>query len=225
MFSRFFIYRPIFATVVSIVTLIAGFVAIKFLPVEEYPQVVPPQVSISAYYPGANAETIAKTVATQLEQQINGVDDMIYMVSTTSSNGSLRLNVFFEIGTDPDQATINVNNRVQAALSSLPNEVQARGVTVRKQSSTILKVISIYAEEEAYDKVFMANYALINIIDELRRVQGVGDASLFGVHDYSMRVWLEPDKLAKYSLATSDVIAALEEQNQQFAAGRINQSP
>lgn len=225
MFSKFFINRPIFATVLSIVVVISGIVSLWVLPVEEYPQVVPPQVSVSASYPGANAETISKTVATQLEQQINGVDDMIYMTSTSSSSGMMSLNVFFEIGTDPDQATINVNNRVQAALSSLPQEVQTRGVTVRKSSSSILKIVSIYAEEEAYDKIFMANYALINIVDELKRVKGVGDASLFGVQDYSMRIWMQPDKLAKFNLTPTDVVAALSEQNNQFASGRFNQAP
>ena len=225
MFSKFFINRPIFATVISIVIVISGIVSLWVLPVEEYPQVVPPQVSVSASYPGANAETISKTVATQLEQQINGVDNMIYMTSTSSSSGMLNLNVFFEIGTDPDQATIDVNNRVQAALSSLPQEVQTRGVTVRKRSSTILKLVSIYAEEEAYDKIFMANYALINIVDELKRVKGVGDASLFGVQDYSMRIWMQPDKMASFNLTPTDVIKALREQNNQFASGRFNQAP
>jgi multidrug efflux pump len=225
MFSKFFINRPIFSTVVSIVIVIAGIISLAVLPVEEYPQVVPPQVSVSASYPGANAETISKTVATQLEQEINGVDNMIYMTSTSSSSGSLNLNVFFEIGTDPDQATIDVNNRVQAALSSLPQEVQVRGVTVRKSSSSILKIISIFAEDDAYDKIFMANYALINIVDELKRVKGVGDAALFGVQDYSMRIWMQPDKLAKFNLTPTDVIAALSEQNNQFASGRFNQAP
>jgi multidrug efflux pump len=225
MFSKFFINRPIFSTVVSIVIVIAGIISLAVLPVEEYPQVVPPQVSVSASYPGANAETISKTVATQLEQEINGVDNMIYMTSTSSSSGSLNLNVFFEIGTDPDQATIDVNNRVQAALSSLPQEVQVRGVTVRKSSSSILKIISIFAEDDAYDKIFMANYALINIVDELKRVKGVGDATLFGTQDYSMRIWMQPDKLAKFNLTPTDVIAALSEQNNQFASGRFNQAP
>jgi multidrug efflux pump len=225
MFSKFFINRPIFATVLSIVVVIAGLMSMRILPVEEYPEVVPPQVNVSATYVGANAETIAKTVATQLEQEINGVEDMIYMTSTASSSGQMSLDVYFEIGTDADQATINVNNRVQAALSSLPSEVQNRGVTVRKRSSTILKVIAILAENEAYDTVTMANYALINVIDELKRIKGVGDAAFFGTQDYSMRIWMQPDKLSQYDLTPSDVIAAIKEQNDQFAAGRLNQSP
>lgn len=225
MFSKFFINRPIFATVLSIVVIIAGLMSIRALPIEEYPEVTPPQVSVEATYAGASAETISKTVAAPLEQQINGVEDMIYMSSTASSTGSLTINVYFKIGTDPDQATINVNNRVQAALNKLPSEVQAQGVTVTKQSSTILKVISIISPNNSYDEIYMANYALINVIDELKRVEGVGNASLFGNQNYSMRVWMKPDQLAKYNLTPTDVINAISEQNAQFATGRFNQSP
>ncbi|MBN1840036.1 MAG: multidrug efflux RND transporter permease subunit [Campylobacterales bacterium] len=225
MFSKFFINRPIFATVLSIVVIIAGLMSIRALPIEEYPEVTPPQVSVEATYAGASAETISKTVAAPLEQQINGVEDMIYMSSTASSTGSLSINVYFKIGTDPDQATINVNNRVQAALNKLPSEVQAQGVTVTKQSSTILKVISIISPNNSYDEIYMANYALINVIDELKRVEGVGNASLFGNQNYSMRVWMKPDQLAKYNLTPTDVIDAISEQNAQFATGRFNQSP
>lgn len=225
MFSKFFINRPIFATVLSIVVIIAGLMAIRGLPIEEYPEVTPPQVSVEATYAGANAETISKTVAAPLEQQINGVEDMIYMSSTASSSGSLTINVYFKIGTDPDQATINVNNRVQAALNKLPSEVQAQGVTVTKQSSTILQVVSLISPNNSYDEIYMANYALINVIDELKRVEGVGNASLFGNQNYSMRVWMKPDQLAKYNLTSTDVINAISEENSQFATGRFNQSP
>lgn len=225
MFSKFFINRPIFATVLSIVVIIAGLMAIRGLPIEEYPEVTPPQVSVEATYAGANAETISKTVAAPLEQQINGVEDMIYMSSTASSSGSLTINVYFKIGTDPDQATINVNNRVQAALNKLPSEVQAQGVTVTKQSSTILQVVSLISPNNSYDEIYMANYALINVIDELKRVEGVGNASLFGNQNYSMRVWMKPDQLAKYNLTPTDVINAISEENSQFATGRFNQSP
>ncbi|MBP1679858.1 MAG: efflux system, inner rane transporter CmeB [Proteobacteria bacterium] len=225
MFSKFFINRPIFATVLSIVVIIAGLMSIRALPIEEYPEVTPPQVSVEATYAGASAETISKTVAAPLEQQINGVEDMIYMSSTASSTGSLTINIYFKIGTDPDQATINVNNRVQAALNKLPSEVQAQGVTVTKQSSTILQVVSLISPNNSYDEIFMANYALINVIDELKRVEGVGNASLFGNQNYSMRVWMKPDQLAKYNLTPTDVINAISEENSQFATGRFNQSP
>ena len=225
MFSKFFIKRPVFATVVAIIIVIAGLMSLRVLPVEEYPEVTPPQVSVTATYVGADAETIAKTVASQLEQQINGVEDMIYMISTSSSSGSLSLNVYFEIGTDIDQATINVNNRVQMALASLPSEVQTQGVVVQKKSSTILKVVALSSPDGAYDQITLANYALINVIDDLKRLNGVGDASLFGTQNYSMRIWLKPDSLLEYNLATSDILSAIKDQNNQFPAGAFNQSP
>jgi len=225
MLSKFFINRPIFATVLSLIIVIAGIISIKGLPIEEYPQVTPPQVSITATYTGASAETISKTVAAPLEQQINGVEDMMYMSSTSSSDGTLTINVYFKIGTDADKATINVNNRVQMALNSLPSEVQAQGVTVTKQSSSLLLLISLLSPNNTYDELYMSNYAIVNIVDELKRVTGVGNTMLFNNQEYSMRVWLKSDQLVKYNLTPTDVINAISEQNSQFAAGRFNQTP
>lgn len=225
MFSRFFIMRPIFATVLSLVIMLAGIMAIKGLPVAQYPDIIPPQVNVSATYMGASPEVIAETVAAPLEQEINGVDGMLYMNSTSSSAGSMSIAVTFAVGTDPDQATINVNNRVQAALSSLPEDVRRQGVTVTKKSSNMLQVVVMTSPDGRYDTLFISNYALVNVIDELRRIPGVGDAMLFASQDYAMRVWLQPDKMAQLGVTPSDIIAAIKEQNMQFAAGRIGQLP
>lgn len=225
MFSNFFIKRPIFATVLSLIIVITGIITIRGLPIEEYPQVTPPQVSITATYQGASAETISKTVAAPLEQQINGVENMMYMSSTSSSDGTLTINVYFKIGTDADKATINVNNRVQMALSSLPSEVQTQGVTVTKQSSNFLLLVSLLSPKNTYDELYMSNYAIVNIVDELKRIPGVGNTTLFNNQEYSMRVWLKQDQLAKYNLTSIDVVNAITEQNSQFAAGRLNQTP
>ena len=225
MFSNYFINRPVLASVLSFVIIIAGYLAMKSLPIAEYPEIVPPQVAVTATYPGASAETISDTVAAPLEQAINGIDDMLYINSVTSSSGTLTLTVTFKIGTDIDQANINVNNKVQGALSKLPTEVQRAGVQVNKKSSSILKVIALYSDDSSLDTVFIANYGLINILDELARIPGVGEARQFGAKDYSMRVWLEPNKLAQYKLTPNDVYQAIQSQNSQFAAGRFGQEP
>ena len=225
MFSKFFIKRPIFATVLSLIIVITGIITIRGLPIEEYPQVTPPEVSMAATYQGASAETISKTVAAPLEQQINGVENMMYMSSTSSSDGTLTINVYFKIGTDADKATINVNNRVQMALNSLPSEVQTHGVTVTKQSSNFLLLVSLLSPKNTYDELYMSNYAIVNIVDELKRIPGVGNTTLFNNQEYSMRVWLKQDQLAKYNLTSIDVVNAISEQNSQFAAGRLNQTP
>jgi hydrophobe/amphiphile efflux-1 (HAE1) family protein len=225
MFSRFFINRPIFATVVSLFIVLAGLLSLRALPIAEFPDIVPPEVQVSARYPGASAETIAQTVAAPLEQKINGVEDMIYMRSVSAGDGSLNITVSFEVGTDPDQNTINVNNRVQAAQSSLPEEVRRQGVTVSKKSSSMLMVLAMESQDGRYDAVDISNYALVNVIDELKRLPGVGDAVVFGSRDYSIRIWLRPDKLATLGLTPADVAAAVNEQNAQFAAGSIGSEP
>lgn len=225
MFSRFFIDRPVFASVISIVIVIAGLMSMRVLPISQYPDILPPEVVVNANYPGATAEVLAGTVAAPLEQQINGVPNMMYMTSTSSSAGSMSLTVTFAIGTDPDQATIDVNNRVQAAQARLPEEVRRQGITVNKRSSSILALVTMYSPNNKFDNIYISNYALLNVIDELKRIPGVGDVSMFGAKDYSMRVWLRPDKLAQYKMTPSDVSNAIQEQNSQFAAGSFNQSP
>ncbi|PWV83163.1 efflux RND transporter permease subunit [Halomonas sp. A11-A] len=222
---RFFIDRPIFASVISIIIMLVGLAALRALPVEQYPDVVPPQVVVEAAYPGASSTVIAEAVAAPLEQEINGVDNMLYMESTSTDAGSLQIIVSFEMGTDPDQAAINVNNRVQAATPRLPQQVRDQGVRVEARSNNILMVPVLFSPEGSRDVLFMSNYALLNVLDELVRIPGVGDASLFGAQDYSMRIWLFPDKLAQYDLTPSDVAAAINEQNAQFAAGSLGAEP
>ena len=222
---RFFIDRPIFASVVSIIILIAGGAALTNLPVEQYPDVVPPEIVVEANFPGASAEDLADTVAAPLEQEINGVDDMIYMESSSTDAGTVQITVSFEMGTDPDQATINVNNRVQSALARLPQEVRDQGVNVEARSTSILQVVSMRSESGDTETLEISNYALLNVIDELVRLPGVGDASLFGAQDYSMRIWLQPDRMAEFDISPMDVAGALREQNAQFAAGSIGGQP
>ena len=199
MFSEFFIKRPIFATVVSLVIVLAGLVSIKVLPVEQYPNIVPPEIQISATYPGATAEVLADTVAAPIEQELNGINNMIYMYSTATSSGYLTISVVFEIGTDPDQATIDVNNKVQIAMSKLPSEVTKQGITVEEKSNSILQVVAMQSDNKQYDTVYVSNYALLNVLDEIKRIPGVGSASLFASQDYSMRIWISPDKLSDFN--------------------------
>ncbi|MDD6174090.1 MAG: multidrug efflux RND transporter permease subunit [Elusimicrobia bacterium] len=225
MFSKFFIERPIFATVISLFILLAGIVSILNLPIAQYPELTPPSIAVKAQYPGASAEVISESVAAPLEQKINGVDNMIYMNSVSSSNGDMNLTVYFDIGTDADQAMINVNNRVQSAQSSLPEDVRKYGVTVDKKSSSILQIISITSPNSTYDTTYMGNYALVNVVDDLKRISGVGDAQVMTANDYSMRIWLKPDVMAKLGVTPADVAAAVQEQNAQRAAGKVGQPP
>ena len=222
---RFFIDRPIFSSVISIIILIAGGASLANLPVEQYPDVVPPEVVVDARFPGASAEVLSDTVAAPLEQAINGVDNMIYMESNSTDAGTVRVTVSFEMGTDPDQATINVNNRVQSAMARLPQPVRNQGVNVEARSTALLKVITLSSKSGDTSTLDISNYALLNVIDELVRVPGVGDASLFGAQDYSMRIWLQPDKMAEFDISPMDVAGALREQNAQFAAGRLGAEP
>ena len=225
MISSYFIDRPIFASVISAFIVIAGLAALRVLPVAQYPDILPPEVEVQAFYPGANAETVAQTVAAPLDQAINGVDGMLFLRSASAANGALNMTVTFAIGTDPDLAAINVNNRVQSAISTLPEEVRRQGVRVNKRSMSFLKIIALDSDDPRFDAVFISNYALLNVVDELRRIQGVGDVQIFGSKDYSIRVWLRPDVLAKLGLTPADVAAAIREQNAQFAAGRVGEEP
>ena len=225
MISRFFIDRPIFAIVISILFTLAGGLALMGLPIAQFPDLVPPTVSVKATYTGASAEVVAKTVAAPLEQAISGVDDMIYMNSLAASDGNLQIIVTFAGGTDPDQVTIDVNNRVQQALPKLPEDVRRFGVTVEEQSVTILQVISLTSPGGVYDTTYLSNYALINIMDDLKRIPGVGDAWLWGARDYAIRIWLKPDKMAQLGLTASDISEAVRSQNMQYAAGKLGQPP
>ena len=223
--SHFFIDRPIFATVVSILITLIGAIAYFTLPVAQYPEIAPPNITVSAQYPGASAETIAQTVATPLEQEINGVDNMIYMTSQSTSDGKLTITVTFKLGTNLDTAQVLVQNRVAIAAPRLPEEVRATGVTVAKQSPDMLMVIHLSSPDGSRDQLYISNFATLNIKDVLARIDGVGNVTVFGARDYSMRIWLDPDKLAARNLTAGDVVAALRASNVQVASGAIGQPP
>ncbi|MEZ6187629.1 MAG: multidrug efflux RND transporter permease subunit [Planctomycetota bacterium] len=225
MLSRFFIERPVLSVVLSLLIVIVGLAAIWILPVARYPEITPPTVQIRAVYPGADAQTVAESVAAPIEQQLGGVKDLIYYQSQCSNDGSCTITVTFEIGTDQDLAAIEVQNRLSIAEPILPQEVVRQGLTVIKVSSSILGVVTMEADDPRYDDIFLGNYATINLLDRLKRVQGVGDATVFGSRDYAMRVWLNPDQLAARGLTVSDVTGRLREQNAVFPAGTINQRP
>jgi hydrophobe/amphiphile efflux-1 (HAE1) family protein len=225
MFSRFFIERPIFASVISIVIVIAGALSIFTLPTARYPEITPPMVQVTANYPGADSQVVADTIAAPIEQEVNGVENMIYMNSTCSSNGSYALRITFELGTDIDMATVLVQNRVARAMPKLPPEVQRQGVQTKKSSTNLVNVISLYSPDGSLDDLFLTNYVTIYVKDRISRVYGVGDVSIFPEKDYSMRIWLDPTKLEYRSLTTNDVVHALQQQNVQVAAGEIGAPP
>ncbi|MEM9781310.1 MAG: efflux RND transporter permease subunit [Pseudomonadota bacterium] len=225
MLSDVFISRPRLALVISIVITIAGLVALGRLPIAQFPEIVPPTVKVTAFYPGADAEVVEQTVAQPIEQQVIGVEDMIYMKSTSGADGSYALTVTFAVGTDPDIATVNVQNRVTAATAALPAEVTATGVTVRKASNATLQMIAIYDAEDQLDALTLSNYATINLVDPLKRIEGIGDVGVIGGRDYAMRVTLEVDRLTALGLTPGDVATALREQNVQAALGRVGAQP
>jgi len=225
MFSRFFIDRPILAAVLSIFILIAGLASMGNLPISQYPEIAPPVVTVTATYPGASAQVLEQTVAAPLENQINGVEKMLYMSSNSSSNGVVQIQVTFDIGTDIDKAALNVNNRVKQVEPRLPLDVRRIGVTVEKGSSSFLQVVAFYSPDGRFDDLNISNYATLNVLDVLKRIPGTTNVQIFGAKDYAMRIWVKPDRMTQLRVTTSDLVAALNEQNAQFAAGKIGQSP
>ena len=225
MISQFFISRPKFAFVISIVIVIAGLIAIGSLPVAQYPQIVPPQVSITTTYPGASAKTVEETVITPIEQQLNGVEKMIYFNSKSANDGSATITVSFEIGSDPNMNTVNTQNRVSIAMASLPEEVKRQGVTVKQQSSEMLLIINVYSDNPKFDGIYLSNFCSLNILDEITRIPGVGQANILGGQEYAMRIWLDPNKLTSLKMSTEEVINAIEQQNIQVASGQIGGAP
>src|SRR5436853_2470825 len=235
MFTHVFIARPIFATVLSIFIVIVGTVALTRLPIAQYPEVAPPTVSVTATYPGANAKVVADTVATPIEQEVTGVENSIYMSSRCTNDGQMTLDVTFALGTNLDMAQVLVQNRVKVAEAKLPEEVKRQGVTTKKKSPSILMCVNLISEKEKdsqtgqeafkFDQLYLSNYATIYIKDELSRVKGVGDVTFLGPRDYSMRIWLDPEKLAARNMTAGDVIRSIKEQNVQVAAGRLGQAP
>jgi multidrug efflux pump len=225
LFSKFFIERPIFATVIAILLCLAGAVSMTALPVEQYPMITPVQVTVSATYPGADSQTLADSVAAPIEAQINGVDNMLYMASTSSSNGQLSLTVYFSLNTDPDIAQVQVQNRVNLALPQLPEAVVQQGVSVQKKASSIMMMIGLFAEGERYSGDYIANYANVYVLDAIKRVPGAGQAQIMGVPDQSMRIWMNPDRMASLGITTTDIQQAVGSQNALYGAGQIGQQP
>src|SRR3954466_8629301 len=225
MLSRFFIDRPIFATVVSAVIVLAGLVAFSTLPVAQYPEVAPPTVQVTASYPGANSQTVRDTVAAPIEEQVSGVEGMLYMSSTSTNDGTYSLTVAFKAGMDSDMAQVLVQNRVSLALPVIPPLVQNEGITVKKMSPSTLMIVNLVSSDDRYDATFLSNYATIYVKDELGRLDGVAGITYLGQRDYSLRAWLDPDRMAALKLGATDVVAAIAQQNIQVAAGQIAPPP
>ena len=225
MISKFFIERPVLSNVIAILMILIGGVCLFRLAVAQYPDVVPPTVQVTTRYPGASAKTVIDTVALPIEQQVNGVEDMLYMQSYSGADGTYTLTVTFKIGTDLNFAQVLVQNRVSSALSQLPQSVQSQGVTVQKKSTSILLFVTLTSPDSRYDSLFLSNYATINLRDELSRLPGVGNVTVFGAGQYSMRVWLDPNKLYARSLMPQDVISAIQQQSQQVTAGQVGAPP
>ena len=225
MLSKFFIDRPIGAWVIFFVIIIMGLVAMLRLPIAQYPEVTPPTISVTTNYPGADAATVAATVATPIEQEINGVENMLYISSQCTNDGQMNMTVTFALGTDLDMAQVLVQNRVSIAVPKLPEEVRRQGVTTKKKSPSILLCVNLISPDDRYDQLYLSNFATIQVKDTLARVPGVGDVSMLGARDYGMRVWLDPEKLASRDMTATDVVRSLQEQNVQVAAGRLGQPP
>jgi len=224
-FPHFFIDRPIFAGVISIVITLVGVIALSTLPIAQYPQIAPPTIQVTTNYPGANAKVVSETVATPIEQQVNGVENMLYMSSQSTSDGNMTLSITFKLGTNLDTAQVLVQNRVAIAIPVLPAGVQRIGVTTKKQSPDITMVVHLVSPDRSLDQLFTSNYALLQIRDELARVDGVGDINVFGAREYSMRIWLDPHKASARGLTAQDVVQAIQEQNVQVAAGIVGAPP
>ena len=224
-FSRFFINRPIFAAVLSIFIVLAGLAAMRSLPIAQYPEIAPPVVTVRAVYPGASAQVLEQTVAAPIEAQINGVEDMMYMSSTSSSSGVLEIQVTFNIGADADKAALNVNNRIKQVEARLPEEVRRQGVTVEKGSSSFLQVIAFYSPDGTFDDLYTSNYVTLNVLDRIKRIPGTTNVQIFGAKDYAMRIWLKPDRMTQMGVSVAEVVSAINSQNAQFAPGKIGQNP